>query len=134
MPKNKRESSKNSPRKLDAYEELVLNYDRRVNKSKQKEGLAQKQRKKTGAATKEEAHALAHRKQYESVTLTESELGGFPVHMWQDYLRRHLEKKYNKPSPTFHCNHCAMNVAFNDTGYITDEELLVYADGRFQPK
>lgn len=73
--------------------------------------------------TKKEKNFEKLKSKYNNLSLTYEEYSKCPKEKRIEYLQKILYKKYNK-NIHFYCECCAITVAFNDNGYITDDELL----------
>jgi hypothetical protein len=104
-------------------------------KGKQKEGLRRKHLETKGWDTKSEKVAKQHEQAYKDGKLDCKYLRFFTPERQLHYVRNRIAEKFHKPAPSQNvCLNCAYVVWQQDSGYITDEELLKYADGAFEPK
>jgi hypothetical protein len=74
--------------------------------------------------TKKEKTLHKIRAKYDNLTLSRTELKSIPQVNRCIYLRRVICKKYDTENITIACEICATTVAYDDSGYITDEDLL----------
>ena len=74
--------------------------------------------------TKKEKKFEKLKTKYNMLLLTYEEYSKIPKEKRMEYLHKKICKKYNIKDINFTCEYCGIDVAFNDSGYITDEELL----------
>jgi hypothetical protein len=65
-------------------------------------------------------------RQFKDGTLNLANLNRLPEDKKHEYLQRELRKKYNSPELVYSCTRCACTALFDDNGYITDDELIIY--------
>jgi Leucine-rich repeat (LRR) protein len=64
------------------------------------------------------------KEKYNNLTLSRTELKSIPQVNRSLYLRRVICKKYDTENISIACEICPLTVAYDDNGYITDEDLL----------
>lgn len=84
--------------------------------------------------TKKEMYYEKNKKAFNETGLSKQNLFKYPIEKQKEYLEREIAKKYNKDKININCMECGYSVYFNDTGYITDEELLEHTKPYFKHK
>lgn len=74
--------------------------------------------------TKKEKKFDKVKNEYSNLSLSREDFLKIPQEKRNIYLYKKICKKYDIKHITFECEICATSVAFDDAGYITDEELL----------
>lgn len=82
--------------------------------------------------TKNEKRFDKLKKKFDSGMMTREELSHIPTNKKEEYIARELEIKYKKKI-NYTCLYCAETCLFEDSGYVTDEELLEQLH-MFKPK
>ena len=77
-----------------------------------------------GVKTKREKKIDKVKVGYNNLTLSRRDFNGIPQENRAIYLSKIICKKYNIEDISFKCEICATAVAFDDSGYITDDDLL----------
>lgn len=82
-----------------------------------------KQKDNIPRATKREQKFKKVKGSFDNCTLSKDDYHKIPGEKRSEYLDKMILKKYNT-KVNFKCESCGIAVAFNDSGYITDEDLL----------